>query len=306
MKKVPRITVLILTYNRAKLVERSIQSVLRQSFQDFELVLVDNGSTDDTPAIFEKYKQQERIRIFRIEDNIGFARGFNFCLDQIQGEWFATVGDDDEITSDALEVLFNLVDEKDPTLTAVSSNGLDTSTGQNSGLGLYEDQYLPLETIVAKCDGDFWGITKSELIKDKRLNPDIPGMENTLWYKVDAIARRYYTHQQLITYHTDHGERETNKQSADMTIKVKLYKELLTEPFFWEVLRKHNKKQYRDRCIKAMHFLKASGEVKAYKKYSAMLHEDQPGLKYNMHARIIHLLPPGILTRLFYWKQQAG
>lgn len=306
MHKVPRITVLILSYNRANMVERSIESVLKQSFQDFELVLVDNGSTDDTPLIFEKYREKENVRLFRLEKNIGFARGFNFCLDQIRGEWFTTVGDDDEITEDALEVLFNVVDYKDPELTAVSSNGLDTSTGQNSGIGIYKDQYLPIEKIVAQCDGDFWGMTKSVLINDKRLNPDIPGMENTFWYKVDAVAKRYYIHKQLIIYHTDHSKRETTKQNANMSIKTKLYKELLSEPFFWEVLKQYNKKQYRDRCIKAMHFLKASGEMEAYQTYRAMLRDDHPGLKYSVHANLISILPPKFLTQLFYWKQKAG
>lgn len=307
MQKSPRITVLILTYNRANLVERSIKSVLNQSFKDYELVLVDNGSTDNTPAVFSKYEDQENIRIFRIEENCGFAKGFNFCLDQIRGEWFTTVGDDDEITPDALAVLFNTVDEFDPMLTAVSSNGLDSSTGKNSGLGLYKDQYLTIEKIVKHCDGDFWGMTKSDLIKDKRLNPDIPGMENTLWYKVDAEANRYYVDKQLITYHTDHsGIRETDKQNADLKIKATLYKELLTEPFFWEVLQKYNKKQFRDRCIKAMHFLKAVGDYETYKIYQKMLMKDRPSLRYNVHASVIGILSPALLTKLFFWKRRAS
>lgn len=302
-KRKPRISVLILTYNRAHLVERSINSVLNQTFQDYELVLVDNGSTDHTPELFEKYQGQDNIRIFRIAENVGFARGFNYSLDQIQGEWFASVGDDDAITPNALEVLFNVVDNMDPELTAVNSNGLDSATGQNSGIGLYEDQYLPIEKTVAKCDGDFWGITKSELIKDKRLNTDIPGMENTFWYKVDAIAKRYYIHRQLITYYTDHGPRETSKQNEDLNIKAVLYQKLLSEPFFWEVLKKYNKKQYRARCIKAMHFLKAVNDFETYRVYQQMLAEDYPGLRYRVHASLIGILTPQLLTRLYFWKR---
>ncbi|MEM9919832.1 MAG: glycosyltransferase family A protein [Bacteroidota bacterium] len=302
----PKITMLILTYNRADLVERTIQSVLAQSYKDYELVLVDNGSVDATPEVFEKYRKEENVRIFRIEENIGFARGFNYCLDQIRGEWFATVGDDDTIREDALELLFDVLDKVDSDLTAVSSNGWDTSTNDYSGIGLSADQYLPIETIVQKCDGDFWGMTKTSLIRDIRLNPNIPGLEDTFWYKVDAAAKRYYIHQPLITYYTNHGGNETQKQSADIGVKSKLYKELLSEPFFWEVLQKYNKKQFRDRCIKAMHFLKAAGEETLYRTYRQMLLDDRPGLKYRMHSQLIGLLSPSMLTQLYQMKRKAS
>ncbi len=302
----PRISVLILTYNRANLVERSIKSVLAQTFTDYELVLVDNGSTDDTLNVLNRYRDLENVRVFSIEKNIGFARGFNFCLDQIQCEWFCTVGDDDAITPNALETLFQVVDDFDPTITAVSSNGWDSATDQASGIGLEADQYLPIGEVVAKCDGDFWGITKSSLIKDKRLNPDIPGMENTLWYKVDAEAKRYYIHKHLITYYTDHsGPRETAKQDADLKVKAKLYKELLTEPFFWEVLQKYNPAQFHQRCLKAMHFLKAVGDHKNSRVYQKMLAKDQPSWKDRLQALVIQLLPSSILTQLFFWKQRS-
>lgn len=299
MTKKPRITVLILTYNRAKLLDRSIKSVMAQSFHDYELVLVDNGSTDNTQEIFQKYDSHPQVRFFKIEENCGFAKGFNFCLDQIQGEWFTTVGDDDEITPDALEKLFNVLDTIDPTLTAISSNGWDTSTDDYSGIGLTKDQYLPLEKIVALCDGDFWGITKTALIKNLRLNTNIPGMEDTFWYQVDAKAHRYYIHEPLITYHTDHEQRETNIQSSDLSKKALLYQTLLEEPFFWEVLRKYNKKQYYDRCIKAMHFLKAKKDYKNYKTYRKMLADDKPGFRHHVYANIIRILHPYFLNKIY-------
>ncbi len=307
MESVPKITILILTYNRANLVERTIKSVLAQTFKDYEIVLVDNGSTDETPTIFEKYKGRDNIRIFRIEENCGFAKGFNFCLDQIRGEWFGTVGDDDAIEPHALETMFNVLKNVDHDLTAINCNGVDSSTGTYSGIGLDEDQYLPLYKIVKYCDGDFWGITKTKLIEGIRLNTKIPGLENTFWYQVDAIAKRYYIHQKLITYYTDHGYRETDHQANDLPKKALLYKELLAENFFWEVLKKYNKKQFRERCLKAMHFLKATGGNKEiYKAYKEMLSEDNPGIKVKLHSTLINILSPEMLTQLYVMKNKAG
>jgi len=306
MKKAPKISMLILTYNRAHLVERSIESVLNQTYKDYEIILVDNGSTDETPAIFEKYRNLENVRIFRIEENIGFAKGFNFCLDQIQGEWFATVGDDDAIREDALALLFNALKTVDPTLTAINSNGIDSATGTYSGIGLDKDQYLPIETTVRYCDGDFWGITKTELIEGKRLNTKIPGLENTFWYQIDAIANRYYIHEPLITYYTDHGPRETMSQAASLEKKALLYKELLEEKFFWDVLKKYNKPQFKQRCLKAMHFLKASGETKTFLAYQEMLTLGNPGFKEKLHSSMIGILTPKMLKELYNMKTKAS
>ncbi|MEO1515622.1 MAG: glycosyltransferase family 2 protein [Bacteroidota bacterium] len=301
-----RITMIVQTYNRAHLVERSIQSILRQTFPHYELLIVDNGSTDDTPQVLEKYRFMERVRVIRLEENIGAAGGFNFCLDQLNRDWFAFVGDDDAITENALEVLFGTLETVDPNLTAISSNGWDSATDDYSGIGLSEDQYLPVSTIVSRCDGDFWGITQTQLIQGIRLNPNIPGLEDTFWYKVDAAARRYYVHQALITYYTDHGPRETNRQGDSMAVKSKLYRELLNEPFFWEVLKKHNPRQFRDRCVKAMHFLKADGELEAFGEYRRMLREERPGLKYQLRSQLIGLLSPGLLTQLYYLKNKVS
>lgn len=191
-------------------------------------------------------------------------------------------------------------------MTAVTSNGLDSATGENSGLGLYKDQYLSLKTIVEKCDGDFWGITKTELVKDIRINPRIPGMGNTFWYKVDAAAKRYYLHQQLITYYTDHGPRETDSQADDLDKKALLYRELLTEPFFWETLKKYNKKQYWKRCLKAMHFCKSEGDIKTFRIYAEMLKKGSPGVKQKVHSGLIRLLSPNLLRQIYLLKQSVS
>ena len=128
------------------------------------------------------------------------------------------------------------------------------------------DQYLPIDIIAGKTGGNFWGITKRELVGDKQLNEKIPGLENTFWYQIDAIANRYYIHKKLITYDTDHGHTETRRQKA-IAMKSKMYEELLQEPFFWDVLRKYNQKQYLTRCLKGMCYLKIIGKNKEVQTY---------------------------------------
>lgn len=109
----PVITIIMLTYNREALVSRAIESVLAQSFTDFEYIIVDNGSSDRSGVIAEEYaKKDTRIRIIHCErGNIGCGR--NIGLDVARGEYIAFVDDDDWCEPDFLEFLYLLAVEND-------------------------------------------------------------------------------------------------------------------------------------------------------------------------------------------------
>jgi len=102
------ISVLMLTYNRQALVGRAVESVLNQTLRDFEFIIVDNGSTDDSGAIVDKYAERDnRIRVIHRErGNIGSGR--NAALDAAKGEYIAFIDDDDWCEPDFLEFLYEL------------------------------------------------------------------------------------------------------------------------------------------------------------------------------------------------------
>jgi glycosyltransferase involved in cell wall biosynthesis len=98
----------MLTYNRETLVSRAIESVLLQTFKDFEYIIVDNGSTDRSGVISGEYAAKDsRINMIRRErGNIGSGR--NAGLDAARGEYIAFIDDDDWCEPDFLEFLYNL------------------------------------------------------------------------------------------------------------------------------------------------------------------------------------------------------
>jgi glycosyltransferase involved in cell wall biosynthesis len=105
------ISVIMLTYNRETLAARAIESVLAQTFRDFEFIIVNNGSTDRSGAIADEYAaKDERVRVIHRErGNIGSGR--NTGLDAARGEWVAFIDDDDWCEPDMLEFLYMLVAE---------------------------------------------------------------------------------------------------------------------------------------------------------------------------------------------------
>jgi len=122
------ISVYIPTYNRAKLLkERAIKSVLAQTYENFELIIVSDGSTDNTKEIVESIGDP-RIRFYEIDRRrphhnydsekdwyIGGSYAANFALDKVNGEWIARIDDDDIWTEDHLEssLRFALLNEYD-------------------------------------------------------------------------------------------------------------------------------------------------------------------------------------------------
>lgn len=99
------ISVIVPVYNTEKYLDRCIQSILAQTYTDFELLLVDDGSTDSSGAICDKYAEQDsRIRVFH-KANGGASSARNMGLDNAIGEWVCFVDSDDSLTCDAVEIL---------------------------------------------------------------------------------------------------------------------------------------------------------------------------------------------------------
>jgi glycosyltransferase involved in cell wall biosynthesis len=106
-----KISVIMLTYNREQLVGRAVESILNQTFHDFELIIVDNGSTDRSGEICDRYAAKDRrVRVIhRARGNIGSGR--NTGLNTAKGEYIAFIDDDDWVEPDYLEFLHNLAVE---------------------------------------------------------------------------------------------------------------------------------------------------------------------------------------------------
>jgi hypothetical protein len=116
-----KISVCIPTYNSAEFVRGCIESVLSQTRQDFEIVVSDNASTDDTCRIVEAIPDS-RIRLLRNESNRGIAANMNRLVAAADGEYIKILCSDDLIDTRCLEVQAAMLD-RDPSLV-MSSTGL--------------------------------------------------------------------------------------------------------------------------------------------------------------------------------------
>lgn len=96
------LSVLMSAYNSAEYVGRTIDSVLNQTYKDFEFIIIENGSTDTTRDVIRQY-DDSRIKVIELNENIGLSGALNLGLKQTQSRWIARIDSDDLWTVDKLE-----------------------------------------------------------------------------------------------------------------------------------------------------------------------------------------------------------
>lgn len=102
---------LLPAYNTARYLPEAIESILGQSYGDFELVIIDDCSTDETPSVITRYARKDsRIVVIRTKSNLGVARALNQGIDVAQGEYVARMDSDDVSLPERLEKQVDFLD----------------------------------------------------------------------------------------------------------------------------------------------------------------------------------------------------
>jgi glycosyltransferase involved in cell wall biosynthesis len=104
MAGLPLVTIAIPTYNRMKYLRQAIESALRQSYAEIEVIVSDNCSTDGTAEIVEAI-EDPRLVLLRQSTNLGMRGNWNACLERARGEFFLLLSDDDYLEERAIDML---------------------------------------------------------------------------------------------------------------------------------------------------------------------------------------------------------
>jgi glycosyltransferase involved in cell wall biosynthesis len=105
------VSVLIPTYNYAHFLDETIQSVLNQTYNDYEVIIVDNKSTDDTVEVVEKYLSDTRIHFYQNDSNLGLTGNWNKCLEFAKGDYIKFLCADDKFHPEMLQKFVTVMDE---------------------------------------------------------------------------------------------------------------------------------------------------------------------------------------------------
>jgi glycosyltransferase involved in cell wall biosynthesis len=160
----PLVTIAIPTFNRAPWLADCIRSALAQSYQQFEVVVSDNASSDDTAVVLSQFND-ERLRVVRQQKNIGATPNWNACLAEAKGEYIVFLPDDDRISPWLLERCIGLI-RLEPQLPVLMALGeayvvaqgrtLPALASRKFGTGIWDgadilDEYLKGRISVQGC-----------------------------------------------------------------------------------------------------------------------------------------------------------
>ncbi|SDO21774.1 Glycosyltransferase involved in cell wall bisynthesis [Paenibacillus sp. yr247] len=166
----PKVSIVLCTFNDGSYLPWAIRSVLAQTHTAWELIVVDDGSTDDTQEILDTFITEPRMRCIRNERNEGKSKSLNLALQIARGSWILEIDADDWLASDCIESM----------LEAASSSGQDTA--------LLHGNYHQWSE---KADGELiyrkLNVSMVKVDKDKLLDNAIPLAPR--FYRKDALKQ---------------------------------------------------------------------------------------------------------------------
>ena len=140
------ISVLLSCYNGARWLDEAINSVLTQTFGDFEFIIVDDGSTDSSPEIINRYAGQDTRIVVIAKSNTGLADSLNVGIQHARGEWIARLDADDICEPERLELQLTKAREN-PSLVFIGSGLLEIDA---SGKPIKTYRYLSSHALLVK------------------------------------------------------------------------------------------------------------------------------------------------------------
>ena len=159
---IPAVSVLMLAYNRPQFMRTAIESVLNQTFRDFQFFILDNGSSgEEVSGIANEYADKDsRVHTIRVADNLGVHLGRNKLLESAQAEYVATIEDDDFWELDKLQIQVSFM-RKNPNVGVYScSRTLINTAGEPIGERIRNESIHPPSHAISDLSlihGNFFG-----------------------------------------------------------------------------------------------------------------------------------------------------
>lgn len=184
--KLPKLSIIIPVYNAEKYIGRCLDSILSQSFSDFEIILVNDGSKDSTQVICENYAKRDlRIKLVS-KSNGGVSSARNKGLEISKGEWILFVDADDELLPETLECMINATDESTDLIVG------DYITTQGDNLPeidpiIMQESIDSKEFLFARTFGRYGGYLWNKLFRKSVIDGNLLQFDEKIIYNEDRL-----------------------------------------------------------------------------------------------------------------------
>lgn len=229
----PTVSIGLPVFNGEKYLEATLDSILLQTYQDFELIISDNASTDQTQRICRAYAAKDRrIRYFRNEKNLGASKNFNRVFELSSGQYFKWAAYDDIIHPDYLLKCIKVVDTNPSVVLCHSKTGRIDEYGEVTGDYNFEvkpNWSKPHNRFgdLIKFDNYNWvalfGLMRSSLLRKTRLFGSYVSADRTLLAEIGLVGQ-IYSVPEFLFFRREHSETYTNRDHKSNQVRLDWWK----------------------------------------------------------------------------------
>jgi len=229
----PKVSIIVPVYNAEQTLRRCIDSVLHQEYTDFELILVDDGSRDSSPAICDHYaKEDDRVRVIHTE-NGGVSRARNLAIACAAGTYLQFIDADDWLTTDATKLLVRAMEEHQCDLVIADfyrvSGERISHKGDIDGYGVLTREEFAQEMMENPADF-YYGVLWNKLFRSDIIRQHHLAMDETVEWCEDFLfnleyllyAQRIFALQAPIYYYVKTEGSLAQRVTLSDTVKMKL------------------------------------------------------------------------------------
>lgn len=215
-KNQPRVSIGLPVYNGEKYLRKALESILAQTFKNFELIISDNASTDRTKGICQEYADKDqRIRYYRQNQNFGAARNFNLVFELSTGEYFKWAAHDDVCAPKYLQRCVNVLDREPsvvlcyPRISYIDEDGRPLTSGEGnlSVRGAKpSDRVRQLVSHELRSNDVFWsifGLMRASALRATSLIGRFNASDQVLLMNL-ALLGQFYQIQEKLFYRRKH------------------------------------------------------------------------------------------------------
>lgn len=231
-----KISIILPVYNSEKTLDRCIYSILSQTYKNFELIIINDSSKDNSHEIINKYLEKDnRIILIDNDENKGVSKSRNLGIEKATGELTTFIDSDDYYEKDALKKMYDMIIEKNVDAVRFSFNRIEENKKypikydtiyantilKKEDIGLFES-----DLINNRLQAYLWLlITKTDIAKKIKFDENLGMMEDTLWYYnfIKNINNIYFSNEILYNYCTSIDSASNSEKNAIRNIKNMLY-----------------------------------------------------------------------------------
>ncbi len=269
----PKVSVVIPTYNRLPMLKEAVHSVLKQDFEDFELIVVDDGSTDGTAEEIEKFGG--RVRVLRSSENRGVSWARNRGITHARGKYIAFLDSDDLWMKEKLRIQVTFMDEN-PQYPICYTDEIWIRRGKRVNpmakhakySGWIFEKCLPL-CIISPSSAM---IRRPLFSKVGLFDEALPVCEDyDFWLRTAARFPIFFINKKLIIKRGGHPDQLSNRSWGNDRYRVIALEKLLSEPYLGQEEKEMVLKEMKKKCqILYKGFIKRGKEVEA-RRYQEIL-----------------------------------